>query len=61
MPYKGDVKGTTFWGAAAAPIGALSLSLPVCAQFAVSVGVFPATLPSVAAEAYSGGTTGTVA
>jgi len=52
--------GTTFWGAAAAPIGALSLSLPVCAQFAVSVGVFPATLPAVAAAAYSGGTTGSV-
>lgn len=52
--------GTNFWGASAAPIGALSLSLPVCAQFAVTTGVFPATLPAIAAAAYSGGTTGSV-
>ncbi len=52
--------GTTFWGANAAPIGNRVLSIPVFAQFAVSTGVFPATLPVVAAAAYSNGTTGSV-
>jgi hypothetical protein len=52
--------GSTFWGANAAPVGGRALSIPVFAQFAVSTGVFPATLPSVAAAAYSGGTTGSV-
>lgn len=52
--------GTAYWGDAAAPIGNSSLGLPVYAQFAVSTGVFPTTLPTIAAAAYSGGTTGTV-
>jgi hypothetical protein len=52
--------GTNFWGADVAPIGNRALSLHVHAQFAVSTGVFPATLPAVAAATYSGGTTGTV-
>jgi hypothetical protein len=52
--------GTNFYGANAAPLGGTSLGLPIYAQFAVSTGVFPATLPAVAAAAYSGGTTGSV-
>ncbi len=52
--------GTTFWGADASPIGNRALSIPVCAQFAVSSGVFPATLPAIAAAAYANGTTGSV-
>lgn len=52
--------GTNYWGAVAAPIGNSSLGLPVYAQFAVSSGIFPATLPTIVAAAYSGGTTGTV-
>ncbi len=52
--------GTTFWGANVAPIGNRNLSIPVFVQFAVSTGVFPATLPAIAAAAYSNGTTGTV-
>jgi len=52
--------GTTFWGADVAPLGARNLGLLVRAQFAVSTGVFPATLPAVAAAAYAAGTTGSV-
>jgi hypothetical protein len=52
--------GTNMWGANAAPLGNRSMGLPTCAQFAVTSGAFPATLPSVAAAAYAGGTTGTV-
>lgn len=53
--------GTNYWGANVAPLGGTSLGLPIYAQFTVtSPGVFPATLPVVAAAAYSGGTTGTV-
>jgi hypothetical protein len=52
--------GTNYWGANAAPLGGTSLGLPVYAQFAVSTGVFPTNLPTIAAAAYSGGTTGTV-
>jgi hypothetical protein len=52
--------GTNFYGADAAPLGGSTLGLPVYAQFAVSTGVFPATLPTIAAAAYSGGTTGSV-
>jgi hypothetical protein len=52
--------GTNYWGASAAPIGNSSLGLPVYAQFAVSTGVFPTTLPTIASAAYAGGTTGTV-
>jgi hypothetical protein len=52
--------GTNYWGANAAPLGGTSLGLPVYAQFAVSTGVFPTNLPTIAAAAYSGGTTGTI-
>ena len=53
--------GTNYWGAAAVPIGNSSQGLPVYAQFTVtSPGVFPATLPAVAAAAYAAGTTGSV-
>lgn len=52
--------GTNYYGANVAPLGGTSLGLPVYAQFAVSTGVFPATLPAIAAAAYSAGTTGTV-
>jgi hypothetical protein len=52
--------GTAFWGADAAPLGTRGLGLPVLAQFAVNTGVFPATLPVIAAAAYAGGTTGSV-
>jgi hypothetical protein len=52
--------GTAFWGANAAPVGNRALSIPVFAQFAVSSGVFPATLPTIASAAYSGSTTGSV-
>lgn len=49
-----------FWGADVAPLGARNLSFPVFAQFAVTAGAFPATLPAIAAAAYAGGTTGSV-
>ena len=52
--------GTNFYGADAAPFGGSSLGFPVYAQFAVSSGVFPANLPTIAAAAYAGGTTGSV-
>ena len=52
--------GTNYYGANAAPLGGTSLGLSVYAQFAVSTGVFPETLPSIAAAAYAGGTTGSV-
>lgn len=51
---------SNFWGADAAPLGGRGLSLPVFAQFAVTSGAFPATLPAVAAAAYAAGTTGSV-
>ena len=52
--------GTNYWGDNVAPLGGTSLGLPVYAQFAVSTGVFPSTLPTIAAAAYAGGTTGSV-
>lgn len=53
--------GTNYWGANVAPLGGTSLGLPVYAQFTVtSPGVFPTTLPAIAAAAYAGGTTGSV-
>lgn len=52
--------GTNFWGANVAPVGARALSISVYVQFVVASGVFPGTLPAVAAAAYAAGTTGTV-
>jgi hypothetical protein len=52
--------GTNFWGAASAPFGNVSHAFPVFAQFAVTGGAFPATMPVPVAAAYAGGTTGSV-
>ncbi len=52
--------GTNYGGADVAPLGNSSLGLPVYAQFAVTSGVFPTTLPTIVAAAYAGGTTGAV-
>jgi hypothetical protein len=52
--------GTVYWAADAVPLGSRSLNLPVYAQFTVASGVFPSTLPAIAAAAYAAGTTGSV-
>jgi len=52
--------GTAFWSADNSVIGGRSFSLPVFAQFAVTGGAFPATLPAIVAAAYAAGTTGSV-
>jgi hypothetical protein len=49
-----------FWGAASAPFGNVSLGFPVFAQFTVTAGAFPVTMPAIAAAAYAGATTGSV-
>jgi hypothetical protein len=51
---------TNQFGADAAPLGGRSMGLPVFVQFAVTAGAFPATLPAVAAAAYSAAATGSV-
>jgi len=51
---------SAFFGASVAPLGARNLGLPEYAQFAVTAGAFPATLPSIVAAAYGAGSTGTV-
>lgn len=48
------------FGAGAAPLGNTSYGIPAYAQFAVTGGVFPATLPALAAAVYAGGATGSV-
>jgi hypothetical protein len=52
--------GTAFWGGPTTPLGTTSVGFPVFAQFAVTAGAFPVTMPALAAAAYAGGTTGTV-
>lgn len=52
--------GTAFWGAPSAPFGLTSLGFPIYAQFPVTAGAFPVTMPNLVAAAYAGGATGTV-
>lgn len=49
-----------FYGAANSPIGALSIGMAIFAQFAVSSGNFPTTLPALAAAAYATADTGSL-
>lgn len=42
---------TSFFGAAAAPLGGKSIGMPEMVQFAVTTGVLPSTLPTIAAIA----------
>lgn len=50
------------FGADVAPLGARTgLRIPSYMQFAVTAGALPTTLPTVAAAAFAGGTTGTLA